>query len=417
MTDLKLNDFTFEIDADGIAIITWDRADKSMNVMSEAGFEDLIAFIHEIKTNPKILGAIITSGKDSFCAGADINMFEQIMHDGPNVAEQMELASKFSYTLRDLETCGKPIVCAMTGTALGGGFEIALASHYRIAAENVSAKYGLPEVRIGILPGGGGTQRLPRLIGAQEALQMMLLGRLINAKAALKLGILHEIVPADELVATAKKRIFERKVLPAPWDQKGFRIPGGQVYSKGGMQVFPPANALYRKSTYDNYPGARNIMKCVYEGLMVDIDTGLRIEARYFTQLLRTVEAKHMSRSIFVSMQELNKGLRRPKGIEKTKICKVAVIGAGLMGAGIAFVSAKAGIDVVLIDRNMEAAEKGKTYSDKILSKLVKRGRMKGDAKDAIMNRISPADNYDGLKDIDLVIEAVFEDPKSKPKW
>ncbi|MCJ8323558.1 MAG: enoyl-CoA hydratase/isomerase family protein [Rhizobiales bacterium] len=414
MTDLKLNDFTFEIDADGIAIITWDRADKSMNVMSEAGFEDLIAFIHEIKTNPKILGAIITSGKDSFCAGADINMFEQIMHDGPNVAEQMELASKFSYTLRDLETCGKPIVCAMTGTALGGGFEIALASHYRIAAENVSAKYGLPEVRIGILPGGGGTQRLPRLIGAQEALQMMLLGRLINAKAALKLGILHEIVPADELVATAKKRIFERKVLPAPWDQKGFRIPGGQVYSKGGMQVFPPANALYRKSTYDNYPGARNIMKCVYEGLMVDIDTGLRIEARYFTQLLRTVEAKHMSRSIFVSMQELNKGLRRPKGIEKTKICKVAVIGAGLMGAGIAFVSAKAGIDVVLIDRNMEAAEKGKTYSDKILSKLVKRGRMKGDAKDAIMNRISPADNYDGLKDIDLVIEAVFEDPKIK---
>lgn len=411
---MKLNDFTFEIDSDGIAIIIWNRADKSMNVMSEAGFADLMAIIAELKSNDKVLGAIITSGKDTFCAGADINMFDQILHDGPDVAEQMELAGKFSDMLRDLETCGKPVVCAMTGTSLGGGFEIALASHYRIAADNESAKFGLPEVRIGILPGGGGTQRLPRLIGAQEALQMMLTGRLINAKAALKIGFLHEIVPADELVATAKKRIFERKVLPAPWDQKGFRIPGGQVYSKGGMMVFPPANALYRKSTYDNYPGARNIMKCVYEGLMVDIDTGLRIEKRYFTQLLRTTEAKHMTRSIFVSMQELNKGLRRPQGVAKSNIKKIAVIGAGLMGAGIAYVSAKVGIDVVLIDRDMKAAEKGKEYSANILSKLVSKGRMAGAVRDGILAHIVPADGYDGLKDVDLVIEAVFEDPKIK---
>ncbi|NRA86835.1 MAG: enoyl-CoA hydratase/isomerase family protein [Rhizobiales bacterium] len=411
---MKLNDFTFEIDADGIAIIIWNRADKSMNVMSEAGFEDLIAFTDEIKNNPKILGAIITSGKDSFCAGADINMIDKILHDGDDIEEQMRLASTFSYKLRELETCGKPVVCAMTGTTLGGGFEIALACHYRIAATNEAAKYGLPEVRIGILPGGGGTQRLPRLIGAQEALQLMLTGRLINAKSALKLGILHEIVPADELVATAKKRIFERKVTMAPWDQKGYRIPGGQVYSKGGMMVFPPANALYRKSTYDNYPGARNIMKCVYEGLMVDIDTGLRIEARYFTNLLRTPEAKAMLRSIFISMQELNKGLRRPKGIEPSKINKIAVIGAGLMGAGIAFVSAQAGLEVVLLDQNLEAAEKGKEYSNKILSKKVSKGRLSAAARDEVLARIKPSDNYGDLSDIDLVIEAVFEDPKIK---
>ncbi len=411
---MKLNDFTFEIDSDGIAIIIWNRQDKSMNVMSEAGFDDLIAIIKEIKQNPKVLGAVITSGKDSFCAGADINMINNILHDNDNVAEQMELASKFSYTLRDLETCGKPVVCAMTGTTLGGGFEIALACHYRIAAPNESAKYGLPEVRIGILPGGGGTQRLPRLIGAQESLQMMLTGRLINVKAAHKLGIIHEIVPADELIATAKKRIFERKVTMAPWDMKGYRIPGGQVYSKGGMMVFPPANALYRKSTYDNYPGARNIMKCVYEGLMVDIDTGLRIEARYFTNLLRTPEAKAMLRSIFISMQELNKGLRRPKDIAPSKIKKIAVIGAGLMGAGVAYVSAQAGIDVILLDQSMEAAEKGKAYSDNIMSKKVSKGRMSSAAKDKVLAHIHPTDNYDDLKDVDLVIEAVFEDPKIK---
>jgi 3-hydroxyacyl-CoA dehydrogenase/enoyl-CoA hydratase/3-hydroxybutyryl-CoA epimerase len=325
----------------------------------------------------------------------------------PEEALRQAFDSSFTLnrTLRLLETCGKPVAVALEGLALGGGLEIALACHYRVAADNPKIQFGLPESKVGLLPGAGGTQRLPRLIGAQAALMMILQGEPKSPQEAKAMGFINEVVPAGETFAAAKRWVLANPKAVAPWDQKGFKIPGG---SGAGQMV--GANAMISKMTFGNYPAQKNILSCVYEGLQVPIDAALRIETRYFIKTMQTPQAKAMIRSLFLSMQELAKGANRPSGYPKYEIKKVSVLGAGMMGAGIAYVQAMAGIETVLIDQSEEAAAKGKAYSKKLLDKAVSRGKMTQEKADAVLALITPTTDYSHVKGSDLVIEAVFED-------
>jgi 3-hydroxyacyl-CoA dehydrogenase/enoyl-CoA hydratase/3-hydroxybutyryl-CoA epimerase len=272
----------------------------------------------------------------------------------------------------------------------------------------------LPEVKIGIFPGAGGTQRVPRLTDQQQALQMLTSGQALSPQKAKSMGLIHEIAEPAKLVEAAKAMIKNGLKPVAPWDEKGFKLPGGPIYSAAGANLWPPAIAILRRETYGNYPAAAAILKCVYEGLLVPFDTGLRIEQRYFTEIMQTREAAAMIRSLFVSLQELNKGARRPAGVPETRFKKIGVLGAGFMGAGIAYVTAKAGIPVVLLDRDMESAAKGKAHSDSLVSDQVKKGRAKPEEKDKLLSLITPTADYADLAGCDLVVEAVFEDSAVK---
>jgi 3-hydroxyacyl-CoA dehydrogenase/enoyl-CoA hydratase/3-hydroxybutyryl-CoA epimerase len=412
--------FTFEAGADGIALVTWDMPGRSMNVIDDAVLGEIGEIVTRLKSDPQLRAAIITSGKTSFCAGADLVWLQALAAkygaagkrslDQQELRALMEEAGRFSRVFRELETCGKPVVAAMAGTVLGGGLELCLSCHYRIAADDPSARIGLPESKVGLLPGAGGTQRLPRLIGAEAALDLMLNGRHIDPGSALKLGVTHEIVPRNGLIDAARKWIASNPRPTQPWDEKSFRLPGGAPYSPQGLMAWPAANALYRKSTYDNYDAQRAILKCVYEGLQVkSFDAALRIETRHFTRLLMGPQARSMIRSLFVSMQDLSKGARRPAATPETRVRKLAIIGAGFMGSGIAHVSALAGLDVLLIDRDLETAEKGRAQVDRALSREVAKGRLAESARQAAMARIAAGGDYRSLADADLVIEAVFE--------
>ncbi len=421
---MTYQNFKLETDADGIALVTWDIPGRSMNVLDTTTIDELGKIVAQITADAAVKGVVVTSGKEAFSAGADLSMLEGMNHQyaaalkgkGEEAANQMlfDESRKLSQTLRAIETCGKPWVAAINGLALGGAFELTLACHYRVAADNPKTRLGLPEVKVGLFPGGGGTQRLPRLMPAADALQLLLKGDQMTLAKAKAANIVGAIVPAADLIATAKQWIKDGGKAVAPWDVKGFKLPGGPVYSAAGMNVFPPANALYRSQTYDNYPAARAIMSCVYEGLLVNIDNALRIESRYFAKILRSKEAAAMIRSLFLSMQELNKGARRPPNVPATKVKKLAIIGAGFMGASVGYVSAKAGIDVVLIDRDQESADKGKAHAKSVIDGLVAKGRAKEAERDALMARITATPDYNAISDCDLVIEAVFEDRKVK---
>ncbi|NNE24384.1 MAG: 3-hydroxyacyl-CoA dehydrogenase, partial [Rhizobiales bacterium] len=369
---MSQRNLTIETDDNGILTATWNIDGKSMNVIDDDFMDELDALIDQAASDDAIKGVIITSGKKTFCAGADLAFMEAsaklyattLAREGELAATRQahENSSRLSRQLRKLETCGTPLVAAINGTALGGGFEICLACHHRVAADNPSTKLGLPESKVGLLPGGGGTQRLPRLIGAQDALQLMLEGRHIDVGRAAKLGAIHNVVPADALVEAANRWLLGEPTATQPWDDKKFRAPGGAVYSPQGMMLWPAANALYRKRTYDNYDAQRAIMKCVYEGLTVKtIDAGLAIEARYFTSLFKGPQSRNMIRSLFLSMQALGKGARRPREVEDQSVRKLGIVGAGFMGAGIAYVSARAGLEVVLLDQDQAGADKGKS--------------------------------------------------------
>src|SRR5262249_9373913 len=275
-------------------------------------------------------------------------------------------AGRMGRLWRKLETSGKPWVSAINGTCMGGAFELSLACHGRVAADSDKVKMALPEWKVGIFPGAGGTQRVPRLANTQEALQMLTSGQNLTPQKARAMGLIHEIAAPDRLIETAKAMIRNGLKPVAPWDEKGFKIPGGPVYSAAGAMLWPPAIAILRRETYGNYPAPAAILKCVYEGLLVPFETGLRIEQRYFTEIMQSQQAAMMIRSLFVSLQELNKGARRPADVPDTKFRKIGVLGAGFMGAGIAYVTAQAGIPVVLLDRDMPSAEKGKAHSDNL---------------------------------------------------
>jgi len=415
--------FKFDVDADGIALITWDSPGKSMNVIDFALVDELEALIDKVAGDAAIKGAVITSGKDAFGGGADLTMLEKQRQDyeaalksrGEEAAATLvfERSRTLSQVYRKMETCGKPFVAALNGTAMGGCFEMALACHHRVASDNPRTRLGLPEIKVGLFPGAGGTQRIARMMGTADALQFLLKGDQIRLDRAKTMKLIDNIVPAADLVKAAKDWIKAGGKAKQPWDVDGFKLPGGPVWSKMGMMTWPAANALYRKETMDNYPAARAILSSVFEGLQVPMDTALRIESRYFAKIVRSPEAAAMIRSLFVSMQELNKGARRPEA-PATTLKKVGVLGAGLMGAGIAYVSAQAGLEVVLIDQDQQAADKGKAYSQKLLEAAVKRGRATQKDADALLARITATPDYNQLKGVDLVIEAVFEDRKVK---
>ncbi|ESR26421.1 3-hydroxyacyl-CoA dehydrogenase NAD-binding domain-containing protein [Lutibaculum baratangense] len=411
--------FRIEIDADGIALVIWDTAGRSMNVIDLAVMDELETIIDRVSGEESIKGAVIASGKDAFSGGADLKMLGGMLEAFHTERERDQTAAtqrlfdesrRLSQIYRRLETSGKPWVCAINGTAMGGAVELALACHHRVAAENPKAKFGLPEVKVGLFPGAGGTQRVARMMPAADALQYLLQGRDLDFATARKMGLVDEIVPAERLVEAAKAWILGGGSAVKPWDEEKFRLPGGPVYSATGFQVFPAANAIYRRETQNNYPGARAIMSAVYEGLQLPMDAALRVESRYFAHVLQTKEAAAMIRSLFVSMQELNKLARRPADVPASKARKVGVLGAGFMGAAVAYVSAKAGIEVVLIDRDVESAERGKAYADTLVSKDVSRGKATHEAKEELLARIDATADYQRLEGCDLVIEAVFED-------
>jgi 3-hydroxyacyl-CoA dehydrogenase/enoyl-CoA hydratase/3-hydroxybutyryl-CoA epimerase len=416
--------FKLETDTDGIALVTWDSPGRSMNVIDLKVMEELAGIVEQVATDAAIKGAVITSGKDTFCAGADLTMLDMMSREFTDVmreqGEEMgvqrlfEEGRRLSQLYRRLETSGKPWVAAINGMTLGGGFELCLACHHRIAADNPKSRVGLPEIKIGLFPGAGGTQRIARMMMPGDALQFLLKGDQIRIAQAKGMKIVDAVVPAAELIDAAKKWIKDGGKPVNPWDVDGFRLPGGLVYSKAGMMTFPPANAIYRRETYDNYPAARAIMQTVYEGLQLPIDQALQVESRWFANILRTPQAAAMIRSLFVSLQELNKGARRPKDVPPQKFKKVGIIGAGFMGASIGYVTALAGMEVVLIDRDQESADKGKQHSHKLMTEQVNRGRATSAEREALLARISTSADYGALADCDLVIEAVFEDRKVK---
>ncbi|MEX6504910.1 FAD-dependent oxidoreductase [Jiella sp. M17.18] len=415
---MATENFTVETDGDGIATIVWDMPGKSMNVFSEDVLGEISDIIDRIVGDEGVKGAVFTSGKPgSFTGGADLKMmsgvFDMIARrsaDDPErtIAALFERVGAMSRVWRKLETCGKPFVAAINGTCMGGGFELALACHGRVASSN--AAMGLPEVKVGLLPGAGGTQRVPRLTDTQAALELLLKGSTLSAEKAKAMKLVDEVVAPDDLLDAAKAMLKAGLSPVRPWDEKGYRLPSGPVYSAQGAQVWPAVAALYRKETKDNYPAARAIVKCVYEGLLLPIDAALRVEQRYFTEILRTREAAMMVRSLFVSAQALAKGARRPAGIPDTRLKKVGVVGAGFMGAGIAYAAATGGLEVVLIDRDQAAADKGKAHSEKLAGDLVAKGRMSEEKAAALLSRITATPDYGALKDAGLVIEAVFED-------
>lgn len=421
---MAFKNFKVETDADGIALVTWDIPGRSMNVLDTTTIEELSAIVQQTTADAAVKGVVVTSGKEALSAGADLTMLENmnrsyvetLKQKGETAANQMlfDESRKLSLTLRAIEASGKPWVAAINGLALGGAFELTLACHYRVASENPKTRLGLPEIKVGLFPGGGGTQRLSRMLPTQDALQMLLKGEAVNLTKAKAMKLVDAVVPAADLITAAKDWIKGGGKAVAPWDEKGFKLPSGPVYSKAGTMTFPPANAIFRRETYDNYPAARAIMQCVYEGLQLPIDAALRVESRHFANILRTKEAAAMIRSLFVSMQELNKGARRPANVPPTKVKKLAVIGAGFMGASVGFVSAQAGIEVVLIDRDQDSADKGKGHAKAAIDALIAKGRAKEADRDILLSRITATADFNALKDCDLVIEAVFEDRKVK---
>ncbi len=400
--------------SDGIATLTIDQPGKSMNVIGPEFVGEFEAAIERAASDASVKGIVIASGKSSFVAGADLIAMDRLIVQARTapVAEALQAVSRFTNVLRRLETCGKPVACAINGTALGGGFEIALACHYRVSADGQDIKIGQPEVQVGLCPGAGGTQRIPRLIGIMPALPMLLEGRNMTPAQAKSNGLIHEVVPAGELLAAAKRWLTSPQAKAVqPWDEKSFKVPGGA----GGMnpnavQTFIAGNAMLRDKTYGNYPAAQAIMSCVYEGTQVPIDLGLKIEAKYFLSLLRGSVAPNMIRSLFVNKGRADKLARRPQGVPKAHFKKIGMLGAGMMGAAIAYVAASNGIEVVLIDRDMEAAERGKGHARKLVEGAVSKRRMSQGDGEALLNRIHAATDFARLADVDYIVEAVFED-------
>jgi 3-hydroxyacyl-CoA dehydrogenase/enoyl-CoA hydratase/3-hydroxybutyryl-CoA epimerase len=411
---MALKNFKLEVDADGIAVATWDNIGRPVNVITEEVGQEIYEIIERLATDSAIKGLVLASAKSTFCAGADLNMLQRIatMAGDPLTRAKATFNTMMAthLMLRKLETVGKPVVAAMNGTALGGGYEVALCCHRLIAADNPRAQIGLPEARIGIMPGMGGTQRLARRIGAALSLPIMLEGKSFDPKGALQAGLVHEVVPPTDLIAAAKRWIREGGEGTQPWDKPDYKVPGGGPYSDEANQNFIVGNALLHKRTYGNYPGAEYIMRAVYEGLMVPIDLGLRIEARYATHLMGLPSARNMMRSLFLSMQDLNKLAGRPEGVPPFEVKALGVLGAGMMGSGIAYVSALAGLEVVLIDVTQEAAEKGKAHTASLLEKQIARGRKTPGERDQALARIRPTTDVGALSNCGLVIEAVFED-------
>jgi 3-hydroxyacyl-CoA dehydrogenase/enoyl-CoA hydratase/3-hydroxybutyryl-CoA epimerase len=400
----------FSVDGDGVALLSIDVADRPMNVLTPGFRRDLAECVERVASDPAIRGAVVASAKSSFMAGADIKDMVGAFDRGISAAEGAVLSSELNRLLRRLETCGKPFAAAVNGVALGGGFELALACHYRVMSDEPKAGVGFPEVTIGLLPGAGGTQRTPRLIGVADALRLVSEGKPLGAREALKKGLVNEVAPVAELIDRARAWILKGGEAVQPWDRKGFRVPGGGGMSTpGAAQAFMVGTALAARATNRNYPAAIAILACIYEGTQLPIDAALAVESKYFGSLLAGPVARNLMRTMFVNKGAADKLARRPEGPPKSRVGKLGMLGSGMMGAGIAHVSAVAGMQVVLIDSSLELAEKGKDHARQLLAKEVARGKRTQDAADAILARIHPTVDYQDLAGCELVIEAVFE--------
>lgn len=405
----------YKVDAGGIAVLTIDIEDRSMNLMTAEFLQDLMTAIDRISSDDKVIGAVITSAKTSFMAGADLLHFVRSFDPAAKPQDVYAWCRNLQQTLRKMETCGKPVAAAINGTALGGGLEVCLACHYRVAADNPKAVLGQPEVTVGLIPGGGATQRLPRMIGIEKSLQLITQGTHLEPAEALELGIVNELVAPGSELAAAKNWVRESGDPEQPWDKKGFRIPGGAgLMNPSAIQTFMVGTALLQKMTDHNYPAPIAIMSAVYEGTVLPIDKALDVESKYFASMLMNPVSRNMIRTLFINKGAADKLVRRPKGPGPRPVRKLGILGAGMMGAGIAFVSARAGIGVVLLDTSKDKAEAGKDYSRGLLQKRIDRGRMSSDEAAGVLERIDTTTDFADLGACELVIEAVFEDRKIK---
>ncbi|BCR24274.1 3-hydroxyacyl-CoA dehydrogenase NAD-binding domain-containing protein [Aquipseudomonas alcaligenes] len=406
----------YEKGQDNIVVLTIDMPGQSANTMNAVYRESMGQTVARLEAEKdSIAGVIITSAKKTFFAGGDLNELIKVTKADAKPFYDMILNIKGQ--LRRLETLGKPVVAAINGAALGGGWEICLACHHRIALDNSSVQLGLPEVTLGLLPGGGGVVRMVRLLGLEKALPYLAEGKKVRPDAALKAGLIHDIAATpEEMLAKARAWIAANPAAVQPWDAKGYKIPGGTPSTPAVAQMLAIAPSVLRDKTKGCFPAPEKIMCAAVEGAQVDFDTAQIIEARYFTELTTGQVAKNMIGTFWFQLNEINAGSSRPQGIPQYVTKKVGVLGAGMMGAGIAYVSAAAGIEVVLKDVSIEAAEKGKAYSAKLLDKKVSRGHMTADKRDAFLARIKPTASDADLEGCDLIIEAVFEDRGLKAK-
>ncbi|MCW9042646.1 MAG: 3-hydroxyacyl-CoA dehydrogenase NAD-binding domain-containing protein [Pseudopelagicola sp.] len=414
-----MTEFHYATDADGIATITWDVPGKSMNVMSFVGLEELEACFDKALADDAVKGIVITSGKDgSFAGGMDLNLLAVMKEQaGDDPAKGLfEGIMKMHALLRKIERAGmdpktnkggKPVACVLPGTAAGIGLELPLACHRTFVADNPKARIGLPEILVGIFPGAGGTTRFVRKMGAMAASPFLLQGKMVDPKKAKAAGILDEV--SDDPMAAARAWVLSEPKIVKPWDEKGYKMPGGDPYHPAGFMTFVGASAMVNGNTWGVYPAAKAMLSAIYEGAQVPFDTALKIEARWFTNVLMNPSSSAMIRSLFLNKEALEKGANRPD-VPDQRVKKVGVLGAGMMGAGIALVSAKAGMDVVLIDQTQDAADRGKAYSESFMDKGIARKKATPEKKEALLAKINATTDLDALKDVDLIIEAVFED-------
>ncbi len=405
---------------DQIGHIVLDDPNQSANTMNEAYRDGMAAavdaYVADVQAGT-VKGAVVSSAKKTFFAGGDLKlMLKATKEDAPNFFEEVESVKA---ALRRLETAGKPVASAINGAALGGGLEIALATHHRVAAEG-RYDIGLPEASLGLLPGGGGVTRTVRMFGIADALMKVLLqGPRFKPAKALEIGLVDEVVAADDLLSTAvawvEAHADDAEAASQPWDRKGYRIPGGSPSTPSFAANLPAFPSNLRKQVKGaDYRAQKNILSAAVEGAQVDFDTASRIESRYLVELIVGQQFKNMTQAFFFDLSAINAGKSRPEGVEKKLPEKVAVIGAGMMGAGIAYVTAQAGIQVVLKDISIEAAEKGKSYSEKLLDKAVSRGKITEEKKAEVLGRITATADYADLEGTDFVVEAVFENVKLK---
>jgi 3-hydroxyacyl-CoA dehydrogenase / enoyl-CoA hydratase / 3-hydroxybutyryl-CoA epimerase len=399
--------FRIETSDDGVAILTLDMADKPVNVFTQDSLEAFEEAVAGLIDDEAVKAVIIASAKPVFHVGADLSM-AQAMSARP-APELFADIMRINTLFRRMETGGKTFIAAINGHALGGGLELALACHARIVANNDRLQLGLPEAKVGLMPGFGGTQRLTRLIPLSDALPAIATGSAFSPAKALSLGLATELSEPDQLLETAKAWALANPKATQPWDRKGYKLPSGPIHSPANFQFFVGASAQYRKTTGGHYPAPAAILDAVYQGLQMPIDQGLKVEARRFVTIAHSVVARSMIKTLFFGMNDANALVRRPSDPPKHSFKTIGMVGAGLMGGGIAYAAARAGCDVILIDTSMEAAERGKAYSERLLDKAVSRGKLTAEARASHLDRITVATDFAALANVDLVVEAVFE--------
>ena len=413
---MSISSVIYEKDQDKIVHLILDKPSASANLMDNEFTESLSAAVEKLRQDD-YAGVIFRSAKSTFFAGGNLDDLFNAQKE--NADQLYDMVNRLKLAMREIETQGKPVVACINGAALGGGWELALSAHYRISlkkdALNKGVILGLPEVTLGLLPGGGGVIRMTRLLGVQAAMPFLLEGKQFKPEKGLELGLINEVVDSPEaMLESAIKWIKENPAATQSYDVKGYKVPGGLPSQPALAKMLPIAPTMIRAKTKGTLPAPESILAVMIEGLQVDIDTAMRIESRYFVELACGQVAKNLIGTFWYQMNEVKARAARPKNIERKKVNKLGVLGAGMMGAGIAYSSALKGIDVVLKDVSLESAEKGKAYSENIVNKKLKQGRLSEDKRDALLNAILPTDNAQQLTDCDLVIEAVFENRELK---